>query len=117
MSRFLTLVMIVVLAIGHGSSVAAAICRHASGVEHVAALASSDHSVSAAAYAEEAAGKVASEKGSGADSGAVSPSDMLPSPQLRPPFQASDPLEPDSGDGPVLVGASVRPLLDPPAAV
>ena len=49
MSRFLTLMMIVILVIAHGSSVAAAVCRHQSPGEHVAALRSGDAKVSAVA--------------------------------------------------------------------
>ena len=62
MSRLLTVMMILVLVFAHGSSVAAAICRHQDGVEHVAALQSEDAGISAAAYGEETAGKAASKK-------------------------------------------------------
>lgn len=117
MSRLLTLMMIFVLVMAHGSSVAAAICRHQDGVEHIAALQSSDSEISAAAYSEENAGKSASRKGVPADAGAVhSPSDMLPTLGLRAPFRASEPAERSPADVPVLVGASVRPLLEPPSA-
>jgi hypothetical protein len=117
MNRLLTLLMILILTLAHGSSLAAAICRHQSGVEHVAALTSGDHAVSAGALSEEAAGKLASKKGAPADSGPVSsPSDMLPAPQLRPPFAASEPMDPSPGEETVLAGASVRPLLEPPSA-
>ncbi len=117
MSRFLTLIMIFVLVLAHGSSVAAAICRHQDGVEHVAALQSEDAGISAAAYSEEAAGKSASRKSVPADSGSVSsPSDMLPTPGLLAPFRAHEPAERSPADVPVLVGGSVRPLLEPPSA-
>lgn len=117
MNRLLTLMLIVLLVATHGSSVAAAICRHQSGGEHVAALQSSDDRIAAVAQGEEAAGKMASRKAPPADSASVSsPSDMLPAPQLRVPFRASEPVERNPADGPVLAGASVRPLLEPPAA-
>lgn len=117
MSRFLTLMMIVVLVLAHGSSVAAAICRHQDGVAHVAALQSEDAGISAAAHGEEAAGKAASRKGTPADAGAVqSPSDMLPTPGLIAPFRASQPADRSPADVPVLVGAKIRPLLEPPSA-
>ena len=117
MSRVLTLLMIFILVIAHGSSVSAAICRHQSGVEHVAALQSDDAGIAAVAFSEEAAGKVASKKGSPADGGSVSwPSDMLPAPGLPVPFRASEPVERNPADAPALVGASVRPLLEPPSA-
>ena len=117
MSRLLTLIMIVVLVMAHGSSVAAAICRHQDGISHVAALQSADAGVSAVAYGEEAAGKMASKKGAPADAGAVSaPSDMLPTPGLEVPFRTREPIDRMTADGPVLLSASVRPLLEPPSA-
>ena len=117
MTRLLTLMMIVVLVLAHGSSVAAAICRHQNGVEHVAALQSEDAGISAAAQAEETAGNAASRKGAPADAGSTSwASDMLPMPGLSIPFRASEAAEPSPADPPALVGASVRPLLEPPSA-
>ncbi|MEA3053112.1 MAG: hypothetical protein QOG72_2015 [Sphingomonadales bacterium] len=117
MSRLLTLLMIVILVIAHGTSVAAAVCRHESSVEHVAALHSRDAAISAVAFSEEAAGKVASKKGTATDGGSVaSPSDMLPMPGLAIPFRASEPVERDWAAAPFLAGASVRPLLEPPSA-
>ncbi len=117
MSRLLTLIMIVVLVLAHGSSVAAAICRHQDGVAHVAALQSADSATAALAYGEEAAGKAASGKGVPAEAGSVSsPSDMLPTPGLVPPLRSEEPVERAPADAPVLVGASIRPLLEPPSA-
>jgi hypothetical protein len=117
MNRFLTLMMIVVLTMAHGSSVSAAICRHASGVEHAAALESTNVVIAAVALGEEAAGKIASSKGPPADTGSVSwPSDMLPMAQLPVPLRATEPAERNLADPPILVGAAVRPLLEPPAA-
>ena len=117
MSRLLTLMMILVLVMAHGSSVAAAICRHQDGGAHVAALQSEDAAVSAAAYGEETAGKSSSRKGVPADAGSVSsPSDMLPTPGLLPPVRAEEPAERSPAYAPVLVGASLRPLLEPPSA-
>jgi len=117
MSRLLTLMMVVVLVIAHGSSVAAAICRHESGAQHIAALQSDDAGIFAVASGEEDAAKMASGKGSPADAGSVAwPSDMLPAPALLVPFRATGPVERNPADVPVLAGASVRPLLEPPAA-
>lgn len=117
MARLLTLMMIVILVMAHGSSVAAAICRHQSASEHVAALQSQDAKISAVAVGEEAAGAVASKKGAPADGGSVSwPSDMLPARQLSVPFRPTEPLERELADARKLVGASVRPLLEPPVA-
>ena len=117
MSRLLTLMMILVLVTAHGSSVAAAICRHQDKVEHVAALQSEDAGVSAAAYGEEAAGKAASRKAAPADPGAAQlPSDMLPTLAFQAPFRAREPAERSPADAPILAGGSIRPLLQPPSA-
>ena len=117
MSRLLTLIMMFTLVLAHGSSVAAAICRHHDGVAHVAALQSEDAGTSAVALGEELAGKSSSRKGVPADAGSVSsPSDMLPAPGLLPPVRAEEPAERNPADAPVLVGASLRPLLEPPSA-
>lgn len=117
MSRLLTLIMIVVLVLAHGSSVAAAICRHDNGAQHAAALQSDDAGISAIASGEEDAAKLGSKKGSLADGGSVSwPSDMLPSPGLNVPFRAAEPIERNPAETRILAGASVRPLLEPPAA-
>jgi hypothetical protein len=117
MNRLLTLMMIAILVIAHGSSVSAAICRHASGAGHVSALRSHDAGISAAASNEEAAGKAASRKGAPADGGSVTwPSDMLPLADLEMPFRAEEPADADPAEAPILAGASVRPLLEPPAA-
>jgi hypothetical protein len=117
MSRLLTLMMILVLVMAHGTSLSAAICRHQDGMAHVAALQSSDAAISAQAQGEETAGKTAAGKGTPADSGSVSwPSDMLPAPGLPIPFRTNETAERSPADVPVLVGASVRPLLEPPSA-
>lgn len=117
MSRLLTALMIFILVLAHGSSVAAAICRHQDGVAHAAALQSDDAGVSAAAHGEESAGKSTSRKGVPADSGSVSsPSDMLPARGLLEPFRVSEPAERNPAPPPTLVGTSIRPLLEPPSA-
>ncbi|MGA9580955.1 MAG: hypothetical protein WBR13_03165 [Allosphingosinicella sp.] len=117
MSRLLTLMMVFVLVLAHGSSVAAAICRHQDGVAHAAALQSEDPGISAAAYDEETAGKAASRMGAPAEAGSATfPSDMLPTPGLQVPFRVRERVERSPADAPVLIGASVRPLLEPPSA-
>ena len=117
MTRFLTLMLIFVLVMAHGTSVAAALCRHQDGVDHVAALQSSDAGIAAAASSEEAAGKAASRKSVPADAGSVSsPSDMLPTLGLSAPLRVREPAERSPADSPRLVGATVPPLLEPPSA-
>ncbi|HYG46471.1 MAG TPA: hypothetical protein VD846_00880 [Allosphingosinicella sp.] len=116
MSRLLTLMMIFVLVLAHGSSVAAAVCRHQSDVEHAAALRSEHTGISAAAAGEETARKAASRQGTPVDSGAASlMSDMLPLPALPVPFPAESRVDRARGDDAALVGATVRPLLEPPS--
>jgi hypothetical protein len=116
MNRLLTLMMIVILVTAHGTSVSAAICRHANGAEHAAARASRDARIAAVAFSEEAADETASKKGAPADSGSVSwPSDMLPAAGLEAPFRATQPVARVPAEAPVLVGASLRPLLEPPS--
>ena len=117
MSRLLTLLMIFVLVMAHGASVSAAICRHQDGIEHAAALRSEDSGISTVAYSEESAARSGFKKGAPADSGSVSwPSDMLPAPGLTAPFRAPEPVERNFAEAAILVGASVRPLLEPPSA-
>ena len=116
MSRLLTLILIFVVVMAHGSSVAAALCRHQNGVEHSAALQSADAGISAAASSEETAGKAATRKGAPADPGSISPpSDMLPAPGLAAPLRVSEPVEQVPADAAILAGASLRPLLQPPS--
>jgi hypothetical protein len=117
MSRFLTLMMTLMLVMAHGSSVAAAICRHQDGVAHAAALQSEDAGISAAAHGEETAAKTGAKKGAPADSGSISwASDMLPTPGLPIPFPANEAAMLSPAEASILVGASVRPLLEPPSA-
>lgn len=117
MSRLLTLLLVVVVVFAHGSSVAAAICRHAGEAEHIAAVRSGDSGISAAAIGEETAGKAASKQSAPADkSSASSPSDMLPAAKLALPFRVEDALERSPPDVRILVGASPPPLLEPPSA-
>ena len=117
MGRILTLIMIVVLVLAHGSSVAAAICQHQSVNEHIAARQSHDAATSAIALGEEAADSVASMNGMPADGGSVSwPADMLPAPNFEAPFRLTEAVGREPADAKMLIGTSVRPLLEPPAA-
>ncbi|MEA3010668.1 MAG: hypothetical protein QOJ91_2360 [Sphingomonadales bacterium] len=117
MSRVLTLLMILMLVLTHGTSLSAAICRHQNGFEHAAALQSRDTGISAAAHGEETARKAAANKAAPLDSGSVSlASDMLPPAGLPVPFRASERIERNLADAAMPVGASVLPLLEPPSA-
>ncbi|MFL6846081.1 MAG: hypothetical protein ACJ8ER_14510 [Allosphingosinicella sp.] len=115
MSRLLTLMMIAILVIAHGSSVAASVCRHQSAAEHVAALSSHDARIAAVALGEEAAGKVASKKGQTANPASWPPG-TLPAPDLSVPIRPTVPVERSLADSSVPPGATITPLLEPPAA-
>jgi hypothetical protein len=115
--HLLSLLMVVILVVANGSSVAGAICRHESLANHVAARQSHDARVAGVAFSEEAAASVASKKGALADAGAVAwVADLLPGPRLTIPFGPSRPLDPDMALVRPLVGRSLAPLLEPPAA-
>jgi hypothetical protein len=117
MARFLSFLMIFAVVIGHGSSVAAAICHHQSFAEHVAARQSLDHKVSAVSLHEDAAAAVASKKGSQSASASVHwPAEMLPASVDAEPFRALEPVRFQPAVQPALKSASLRPLLEPPSA-
>src|SRR6185437_304127 len=59
-----TLLMLVALVLGQGTSLATSICRHASVHDHAVARQSSDSRKAAVAFAEETAAAAASKKGS-----------------------------------------------------
>lgn len=117
MRRLLSLLMVFILVVANGSSVAGAICRHESQANHSEARRSHDARISGVAFNEEAADSVASKKGALADAGAVAwIADLLPGPRLTVPFDASRSLDPDTALVRPLVGRSLAPLLEPPAA-
>lgn len=109
--------MVVILVVASGSSVAGAICRHESLANHAAARQSPDVRVAGVAFSEEAANSVASNKGALADAGAIAwIADLSPAPRLTIPFGPSRPLDADMALARPLVGRSLAPLLEPPAA-
>ena len=111
------LLMMAMLAFGHGSSVAAAICQHESIREHLAASQSDDVKVAAVALGEDRAASAASEKATGKNSGSVIwPADMLPAAAFALPLQFPVPIKRDLTDEPVLAGTSAPPLIEPPTA-
>lgn len=115
--HLLSLLMVVILIVANGSSVAGAICRHESLAKHAAARQSHDARVADVAFSEEAADSIASKKGALADAGAVAwVADLSPGPRLTIPFGPSGPLDPDVALVRPLVGRSLAPLLEPPAA-
>lgn len=116
MNRILTLLMIIVLAVAPASMLSAAVCRHHSAIEHDLARASADARIANAARTEETATLLA-KKGMLADEASGSfLADMLPMAGLTPPFDTAERLKRLLANENALPGASVRPLLEPPAA-
>lgn len=117
MLRFLAMLMIVALVIGHGGSYAAAICHHQNAEEHALARLSHDGPVAAKALSEETAASVASKEATGLS---ASPSawaaDMLPNQGLVAPFRIFEPIRTPIVDQARLASRSVPPQLEPPAA-
>jgi hypothetical protein len=111
----LTWLMVVVLVVGQGSSVAASVCRHRDMSDHVAARHSQDRSIAAVALTEEAAASVAAKKGavSGGES-ASAPMDMLPPAAIVVPAPPVERMARRVADDPTPASAPVRPLLPPP---
>ncbi|MEA3004160.1 MAG: hypothetical protein QOH81_2948 [Sphingomonadales bacterium] len=115
MTRLLTLLMVLAFVVSQGTSFAASICRHQSAQGHSIALQSHDRKIASQAFTEEAAGSVASKKGSPADAGSPSPaSDMLAPATFVAPARIADAVRRRLTDAPRLPGTSVRPLLPPP---
>jgi hypothetical protein len=114
-TRIFAILMIVAMLIGHSSSVAAAICEHQDAHEHAMARESRDASVAAVPLAEEAAAQ--SKKSSPTSSNAIHwPTDLLPATLPVVPFRTAEPLRLRPAGQTPLASASIRPLLEPPAA-
>jgi uncharacterized membrane protein len=116
--RFLiTLFLLAAFVLTQGTSLAASICHHASVQGHIAARESHDSRKAFVAFAEEAAGSVASKKGATSHGASTpAPPDLLtpPAPTAVVLVQAS--TFPRATDGPPLAGLSLRPPLPPPLA-
>ena len=117
MTRFLAILMIVVLVFAHGSSVAASVCHHQDAHAHAIARESRDPSVAAVPLAEEAAAAVESKKASqSAGTGMHWPVEMLPAVLPVVPYRVAEPVRLRPADQAALASTSVRPLLEPPSA-
>jgi hypothetical protein len=112
-----TLLMLVALVMGQGTSLATSICRHASVQAHVEARQSGDSRKAAVAFAEETADAVAAKKGSASNSAPdlVQAALLPPSPSAAGIFPRETMLPPPT-DRPRLAGISLRPPLPPPVA-
>ena len=116
-SRVLTALLLVILVMTEGSSLAQQVCRHASPEAHAIARNSHDRSTAAAAIAEETAAAAAAKKTALLDAeGFAWAADMLPPLALAPPQQIAEPIRVRLADLPAPPGRSVRPLLQPPSA-
>ena len=109
--------MIFTLVIGHGSSVAAAICRHQDAHEHALARESRDPIVAAVPLAEEAAAADVAKKSSQPASSSIHwPMDLLPATLPGVPLRLVEPMRLRPGEQAALASARIPPLLEPPSA-
>ncbi len=117
MVRYLTALLIAIVVLAHGSSVAAKVCLHQDAHEHALARQSEDRAVAAVPLAEDAAAAVHSKKGSQAPFASVhSPVDMLPATLPVVPVRRGETIRPRPGDQPALASAKLPPPIRPPAA-
>lgn len=117
MTRLLSLLMILALVMTQGTSMAQAVCRHASAQEHVQARQSHDAGIAAVSIREDAAAAEASKKASqSADTSGHWPAQMLPPVAEQPPVRAAEPLRLRPAPAAALASASIPPLLEPPSA-
>lgn len=117
MRTLVTLFLLAAFVLTQGTSVAASICHHGSLQNHIAARQSHDSHKAFGAFAEEAAGAVASKKGAASHGTSTpAPPDMLkpPAPVLVAFVQTS--TFPRTADGPPLAGLSLPPPVPPPLA-
>ena len=116
MRRILTLLIIVVIAVAPASMISAAVCHHHGAAEHALARSSTDPRIANTARTEETAASL-SKKGILSDTASgFFLADMLPTPELAPPFRAAEHLGRILLNESMLPGASLRPLLQPPAS-
>ena len=117
MRNLLTLVLLVILVMTEGSSLAQQVCRHASAEAHAIARNSHDRKTAAAAMAEETAAAAAAKKTALFDAESFAwAADLLPPLALVPPDRAAKPIRERPANAPAPPGRSVRPLLQPPSA-
>jgi hypothetical protein len=114
--RILTLIIMLVIAVAPASMISAAVCHHHSAVEHALARSSADPRIANTARTEETAAAL-SKKGIISDTASgFLLADMLPAPELKTPFHASEPLDRFLPSESALPSASIPPLLQPPTA-
>ena len=115
--RLLKLLLMCMMVVVHGTSVASAICHHGSAQEHIAARQSLDPLSAASALNEEAAADVSDQKGSQSSAAAG----LVPVVDLPQEIRFHVPPKAERGgvvrppDTRALSNRSVDPLLRPPA--
>lgn len=115
MSRLMTLLLILALALSNGAAVSAAICQHQDEAAHAAARGSADRGAAAEALVEESAAAAAEKQTAGEIGGASLAGFILPRTAGLPPRPSVRSVSP-AAESPHLSGRSLRPLLEPPAA-
>jgi hypothetical protein len=117
MVRYLTALLILVVVIAHGSSVAAKVCLHQNAHEHAMARQSEDRAVAAVPLAEDAAAAVDSKKGSQSPAGSFhAPVEMLPATMPIVPVRMAESVRPWPADETALASAYLPPPTRPPSA-
>jgi len=115
--RYLTALLIAIVVLAHGSSVAAKVCLHQDAHEHALARQSEDRAVAAVTLAEDAAAAVDSKKGSQAPFASThSPVDMLPATLPVVPAHETEAVRPWPADETALASATLPPPTRPPSA-
>ena len=115
-TRLLTLLMMLVLAVANGPAVAAAICEHHDARAHAAAKASGDTGVAADALDEESAARAASFDGAlGEAAGTLLAGYLLPAAPVVP-VRVNEAPQRHAAEPVPLESRGVAPLLEPPLA-
>jgi len=115
-TRLLTLLIMFALSFTNGAALAAAMCTHQDARAHMAARASGDAKVAAAALTEESAAKASKAAALTDAAAAAFAAYMLPPEPLALPPRVIDPTRRPVTDSPGLASRSVPPPLEPPLA-
>ena len=116
MANLFKSLILAVLLLVHGSVVGAAMCRHGSASDHLAARQSFETNVALSAAHEDGAASLVDKK-TGANAGPVIwLADLLPASDLATPLDLQRAVQAGPAAASVLIGLSVSPLLRPPAA-
>lgn len=115
MPRWLTLLLIMTIALANGTAASAALCRHGSAHEHAAALMSSNASMVSEAAAEDSAA-AAVKAATLADAATLALGVYIAPEPLEPPFLSAAKAPAARPENSVMrAGRGPPPLLQPPA--